>query len=72
MDGRHGALYIEVSNSYDGELNEINGKLISTKESKEGHGLGIRNVKRMVQDQQGEMVIKSDNNTFDVKILLYL
>jgi len=72
MDVRHGALYIEVSNSYSGEVNEINGNLISTKESKERHGLGIRNVRRIVQDQQGEMVIKSDNNTFDVKILMYL
>ena len=72
MDVRQGALYIEVANSYSGELSAKNGELISTQKGKEKHGLGLKNVRRIIQDQDGEMTIAAENNIFDVKILMYL
>ena len=65
-----GMLFIEVKNSYL-KINKSGDKYLSTKEGK-GHGIGLRNVNRIVSAYQGTMEITDTDNIFDVKILLYI
>ena len=36
-----------------------------------GHGIGLQNVKKVVDSYKGEMKIVDIDNIFDVKIILY-
>lgn len=65
-----GMLFIEVKNSYL-KINKSGDKYLSTKAGK-GHGIGLRNVNRIVSAYQGTMEITDTDNIFDVKILLYI
>ena len=69
---QRGLLFINLSNSYDGTLIENKGRFLSTKPDKRAHGLGLQNVKRMVREMNGEMLIEHDENNFCVKIMLYI
>lgn len=76
IDFRKGVLFIEVENSYSQKLyieQENEGlEFISTKKEKEQHGIGLKNVKNIVEKHNGIMKIKTDENRFYVNILLYI
>ena len=40
--------------------------------NKESHGIGLKNVKMIVEEQGGEMQVIWVNNRFVVKVMLYL
>ena len=63
-------LYINISNSYDGNLKFTGGKLASIKNN-ENHGLGLSSVERSVEKYKGTMNIHHDNRVFYVDILMY-
>lgn len=65
-------LLIQVRNSFEGKLREENGVYRTTKQEWGKHGIGLQNVKRVVERHNGSFEIKSSNNIFDVKILLYV
>jgi len=56
---KNNQLLIKVENSYDGSLNIQNGDYISTK-SEKFHGLGMKNIKRVVEAYGG--FIKTEHN----------
>lgn len=70
-------LVIKVENSYNGELYEEKkagnrqGFPKTTKGDFTQHGIGMQNVKKIVEKYNGEMSWKADNNTFKVNIFLY-
>lgn len=72
MEAERGIMIVEVENSYNGILNEKYGKLYSTKPESSSHGLGLYNVKRVVEKYNGEMRIEHDDNTFKVKVMLFV
>ncbi len=72
MDANQGLLFVEVINSYEGDLLFRNGKYISTKKDKNKHGIGLQNVKRIVQEKNGELQINTENGLFSVKIMMYI
>lgn len=63
-------LFIDISNTYTGEVLLMDDSFISLKKNKTEHGLGIGNVKNIVAKNKGTIDIKYDNNTFNVSILL--
>ena len=67
-----GILFIRVSNSYCGCIKTSGDKLLTSKEDKENHGLGLDSVKDMIKKSNGDMKITCDKNIFTVDILLYL
>lgn len=67
-----GILFIRVSNSYCGCIKTSGDKLLTSKEDKENHGLGLDSVKDMIKKYNGDMKRTCDKNIFTVDILLYL
>ena len=66
-----GMLSMEIKNSFQHELAVEKNKLLSTKEEK-GHGIGLANVRKMVEKYQGFMDVSNTNQIFTVKVMLYL
>ena len=66
-----GRLIITISNSFDGIVLEDKGVIITKKEDKQNHGLGLRSVETAIQKYSGAMNIHHTNHKFKVKILMY-
>lgn len=65
-------LSIFVSNSSDGNYyyNHIDGNLLTSKNEKNTHGIGIRRIKELVEKYDGIIDITPDKNSFSVSILI--
>ncbi|MDE7249440.1 MAG: GHKL domain-containing protein [Lachnospiraceae bacterium] len=65
--------FLEISNPYKGSRNK-NGKdrYLTQKSDRWFHGLGLLQVKRIVNKYGGKVLICDKDNCFDVKILLYM
>lgn len=78
MDDRHGTLIVEVSNTYDPNLLKgQGGHLYTSKQDKSRHGIGINNIKRIVEKYKGsyeyhQTISENGIAVFTVQILLYL
>lgn len=67
-----GILFILIQNTYDGKL-EIKGKeIVTRKKQKENHGIGLKNVKKIVEKYSGDYQISTEGNIFSTTIFLYL
>ncbi|MDE7415395.1 MAG: GHKL domain-containing protein [Lachnospiraceae bacterium] len=74
---RKGMLFIDIKNSYNGELLKAEDRYLSTKDydrtdESQVHGLGIRNVRRIVEKYNGSMEISDVDAIFEVRILMYV
>lgn len=68
-----GILFLNIKNSYIGYINKKNNIFITTKLNSDGlHGIGLDNVKIIVEKYFGEIDIKTENNIFDVEIIMYI
>ncbi len=67
-----GALKISVQNTYNGELEQKGDELLSTKQEKAGHGIGLWSVRKAVEKYGGVMEISHTEEIFKVDILLYI
>lgn len=63
-------LIIEVENNYS-ENSVLRKNQVTTKQDKISHGLGLKNVRKVVNKYNGEMFLKTENHIFQVKILLF-
>ena len=73
---QRGILFINIKNSYNGVLIKTADKYISTKEydksdNSQVHGLGIKNVKKIVEKYNGSIEINDESGLFDVRLILY-
>lgn len=72
MGYEHCALYLEISNPYKGELNfDSHGDLISSKEQKKNHGIGLKSIKKIIEGEEDFIAIDSVDQIFTLKILLF-
>lgn len=62
-------VFIMVDNSFDGEVIKEKGSFISRKDKKYS-GIGLKNVKYMVDKYSGNIKL-THNNKFRVSIMLY-
>ncbi len=66
-----GMLFIRIRNSYDNAVQKQGNVYTTTKKEVQKHGIGLQNVKKVVDSYNGDMQISDKNNIFDVKIILY-
>ena len=69
---KRGLLFITIENSYDGSIQLHKNEIVTSRKNKESHGIGLKNVKMIVEEQGGEMQVIWVNNRFVVKVMLYL
>ena len=73
-----GVLKIQIENSYVTEtISEVNKRdgsriFLTTKKKKEQHGIGLKNVKKIVELYNGNIDIQTRGNIFSVKLILYM
>ncbi|WP_304508692.1 sensor histidine kinase [Anaerotignum sp.] len=68
-----GTFFLQLRNSYIGVLKKKGNTFFSTKkESDEPHGIGLNNVKKIVEKYNGNLLINAEKNFFDVEILMYI
>ena len=65
-----GMLYIQVENYYDGELQMHNGVPQSRKQDMRNHGFGIQSMKAIIRKYGGNMNIQTEDELFNLEILL--
>ena len=66
-----GMLFVNIRNSYSHELNMQNNRLLSTKQG-QGHGIGLDNVEKMIEQYHGIMEISNADHVFEVDVILYI
>ncbi len=64
-------LYVSVSNSFDGILNYHKGKMTTTKDDKENHGLGLSSVQKSLEKYNGALELHHTKNKFFAHVLIY-
>lgn len=69
---KQGVLRIQIENSYNGKLEKRNQKLFTTKKANGLHGIGLENVRKIVEKHDGIMEICPGGNTFRVMLILYM
>jgi signal transduction histidine kinase len=69
---RRGCLYILVENTFDGIVKYQDGRLMTTKEDTQTHGLGLASVCSAVEKYNGCLQLEHDNGLFTASIVLYL
>lgn len=67
-----GAFIIEISNTFDGLLSRVNERYLSRKKDEAKHGLGLGNVKQLVEENDGELCIDPTDNVFHVEVILFI
>lgn len=67
-----GMLFIRIRNSYGNAVQKQGDIYITTKKKTQEHGIGLQNVRKVVDSYKGEMQISDQNNIFDVKLILYM
>ena len=61
-----------VSNSIHEEQQGKDKVLLSTKPFKEQHGIGLKNVKKIVEKYDGTMNVSTQEDIFCVNLILYM
>lgn len=72
IQSKQGIMFIFVENSYSGEIAETGNRFKSSQMNLAIHGIGLENVKKIVQANGGEINIDYTDNRFKVQVLLYL
>jgi len=74
-----GILLIHVANSYKNMPDRRGRQFLSTKQTSDidgmeeaCHGIGLQNVKRIVEKQNGDMQLHYENGLFEADVMLYL
>jgi sensor histidine kinase regulating citrate/malate metabolism len=63
-------LLITVKNSVDTEVLKQNPKLITTNKNKKNHGLGIKSIKKLVDEAQGTIHFKDEVGFFVAEVMI--
>lgn len=72
IEKKLGLLRIMASNTFNGEIDIKEYKLITKKDDKENHGIGLSNVERIIQKYNGDIEVGvGKNNNFVVDLSLY-
>ncbi|BCZ44731.1 ATPase [Clostridium gelidum] len=63
-------IIISVKNTYSDNVLYDNGRILTSKENKEEHGIGINNIINTIKKYNGSYIIKSSRNQFYFSILI--
>lgn len=67
-----GMMLINIKNSFDGILDKNGNTYYSRKKDMGKHGIGLRNIKEIVQKYNGEINIGAVEKMFNINIILYI
>ncbi len=68
-----GTIFLHIKNSYIGQIKKKGNIFFTTKkDSDEPHGIGLSNVKLIVEKYNGDLSISTKENFFDVEIVMYI
>lgn len=67
-----GFLRIQIENSYSGKTKQEHGRFFTTKSDKDMHGIGLKNVRNIVNKYNGKMDVRQEENRFCVVLILYI
>lgn len=65
-------IIVNVLNTYNGEINTLNGKIRSSKINKEIHGLGMESIRSAVEKYSGVLEYHYQKDIFKVNISLFI
>lgn len=71
LEANKGILFLTIKNSYKKIVKDGN-SYISTKTDKNSHGIGLKNVERIIKETHGNIDISTDGDFFIVKVILYV
>ncbi len=72
IDYNCGILSVYVKNTYNGEVINKKGKIHTAKNDKINHGLGLMNVKEVVERYNGSIDMEYDKDNFWVDVTMYV
>jgi sensor histidine kinase regulating citrate/malate metabolism len=67
-----GRLLIQSDNPFAGKITEENGEILTSNADKENHGIGLQNIKKVIQKYDGIINIDYSDNIFSVSLLMYV
>lgn len=67
-----GVLMIFIENSHAENIVGRNGEIITTKRDKKNHGIGLKNVKRIINIYDGAIKIGHTDTKFVVEAMLHI
>ena len=65
-------MQIEIENSFCGKMVRKREIFFTTKPDKAAHGIGLNNVRKIVEKYNGLMEVRSGKDIFFVKVMLYI
>lgn len=71
MKEEPGILMIHIKNTHCEDIDFKKGNYFSTKGNKQEHGIGLKNVYRVVEKYHGSIELKHDNKIFSARIVLF-
>ncbi len=66
-----GRLLIKIDNSFAGEIMEGKERILTTKDNKEYHGIGLESVKKVIQKYDGMMNLDYSGNIFSASVMIF-
>lgn len=69
---KQSVLYINIENSFNGEVKLKEQKIVTSKKNTKEHGIGLDSVKRMVDEMNGMLDLRWKNGIFGVSVMFYL
>ena len=67
-----GILYIRIVNSFEGMLKRNGNVFMTTKSDSGKHGIGLRNVREIVEEENGSINIMAEGGEFKTEVMLYV
>lgn len=67
-----GILYIRIVNSYNGMLRRKGSGFMTTKSGNGEHGIGLRNVREIVEEENGSITMTADGKEFVTEVISYV
>lgn len=64
-----GILYLQIKNTFEGMICVRNGAVVGRSKMK-GHGIGLRSVRDLVNEQGGKMEISAEGNLFIAEVMI--
>lgn len=72
MRADRGVLLLHVANSFGKEPKKQGNRFLSSKKDSREHGIGLRNVRRMVERLRGDIEFRQEGEVFSAEVMLYM
>lgn len=71
IKNKQNLVYIKIENSFNGNIKFKNGILETTKTDIEDHGIGLKSVKRIIEEMNGMIEMTWEDDWFCVNVMFY-